>query len=744
MGYSKSWRQRPADDTPVEYADWNLRHEGISNSTPKIEGNLGPKDIALRYATWSQLAQITSTENIQAGMEFRLSRNDTLALTIQHREVSSEQVSSRMRWQFTGAQQRYPVVPAGADPATTTQSPGFGNATITMGQAAPLNYYEGTDTTHLTLRYKHTGPKWRVDAQGVYSSAVRKRDSRVRGYAASYIAELRDLNMTGYGMNTTDSILPTSYEAIYHPDQTPIDPYDGETYRLTGLREEYARYETKNMEGRIDAERIFNRFLSFKTGAAFTRQDRDNQRMMPQYNFNGDAALASATGMQAQSVSLYDFVDDSIDIKMNGRSVRWLNPVKVYDLFKQRPEFFELNSSSEYYQMKANNSKRMVEDITAGYLRFDLRLFGNRLHTVFGARYERTRVEGWAGLEDQTAVYQYDENGNRIPKPGGGFLMVTDDPSQQTRYIYKERGFNDEKSYDGIYPSVNMNFSITPNFVARAAYARTIGRPNVNDIVAGFRIPDSAGIASSVTISVANPGLEPWTADSFHLSLDSYYIKGGFGSIGVYKKKISKFIGNYRFLADEAILRAYGVPEAEAKNLAEGEGAIFLSRKENIGNAELTGFEMSYRQDLFFLPAWLRKVQLWVNYTHIAIDGEKADEFTGFTPDSLSAGINYIRPRFSLRIACAYQGETKAWIEKSSTNENVPPYAANYQAAYTRWSVTAEYSFSRALTIFANCSDVFGKDLIIYRRASDTPAYAQKYTRRSNPAYITIGVKGTF
>jgi TonB-dependent receptor len=744
VGYSKSWRQRPTDDTPVEYADWNLRHTGISTANPPIQGNLGPKDIAIRYATWSQLAQISSTENIQAGVEFRLSRNDTLALTIQHREVSSEQVSSRMRWQFSGAQQRYPVVPAGADPATTTQSPGFGNATITMGQAAPLNYYEGTDTTHMTLRYRHTGPKWRVEAQGVYSSAVRERDSRVRGYAASYIAELRDLNMTAYGINTTDSILPTRFEAIYHPDQTQIDPYDGETYRLTGIREEYARYKTDNIEGRIDAERIFNRFISFKTGASFTRQERDNQRMMPQYNFNGDAALASATGMQAQSVSLYDFVDDSIDIKMNGQTIRWLNPVKVYNLFKQRPEFFELSSGSDYYQMKANNSKRMIEDIEAGYLRFDLRLFSNRLHTVFGARYERTNVEGWAGLEDKTAIYQRDADGNRIPNPAGGYLMVTDDPAEYSKYIYTERGFHDEKSYDGIYPSVNMNFSITQNLIARAAYARTIGRPNVNDIVAGFSIPDSAGIASTVTISVANPGLEPWTADSFHLSLDSYNIKGGFGSIGVYKKKISKFIGTYRFLATDAILRAYGVPESEASALMESDGVIYLSRRENIGNAELTGFEMSYRQDLLFLPSWLRRMQLWVNYTHIEIGGEKAEEFMGFTPDAFSAGLNYIRPRFSLRVACAYQGETKAWLEKSTTNENLPLNTTNYQAAYTRWSVNAEYSFSRALTLFANCSDVLGKDLIIYRRASDTPDFAQKYIRRTNPAYITIGVKGSF
>ena len=47
-------------------------------------------------------------------------------------------------------------------------------------------------------------------------------------------------------------------------------------------------------------------------------------------------------------------------------------------------------------------------------------------------------------------------------------------------------------------------------------------------------------------IVVGNPGLKPWTADSFHLSLDSYHLKGGFGSFGVYRKKVSNFLISWR------------------------------------------------------------------------------------------------------------------------------------------------------------------------------------------------------
>jgi iron complex outermembrane receptor protein len=40
--------------------------------------------------------------------------------------------------------------------------------------------------------------------------------------------------------------------------------------------------------------------------------------------------------------------------------------------------------------------------------------------------------------------------------------------------------------------------------------------------------------------------------------------------------------------------------------------------------------------------------------------------------------------------------------------------------------------------------DVFAKDRLVYRRAPDTPAFAQTYQRYVTPSYIVVGLKGTF
>ena len=65
-------------------------------------------------------------------------------------------------------------------------------------------------------------------------------------------------------------------------------------------------------------------------------------------------------------------------------------------------------------------------------------------------------------------------------------------------------------------------------------------------------------------------------------------------------------------------------------------------------------------------------------------------------------------------------------------------------SSHTRWSATVEYSFSRAFSVYANCSDLLGDDIIIYRRGPGTPDYAAKYQRRVPASYVVLGVKGTF
>jgi Outer membrane receptor proteins, mostly Fe transport len=762
-GVSRSWRQRPAENTPSETALWNI------NPVDYRDGS--PKDFALATAQWSQIAQLSVTESVQLGAEWKISKNDTLSFNIQHRQVTTDRATSRLSTRFHYGLQYDPIDPAG-DGSETSTKPGTAavGGTLEMGGNASLNYGEATDNTHMTLRYKHRSDDWHIDAQAVSSAAERVRSSLGEGYFNGYYAlanekpgsttTARGYDIVGRGINEGPSILPSSYTVTNSETGETIDPFDGGNYGLQTVREEDGVYKTDMFSGRADVTRIFNNAFSVKAGASFNRLEKDDYQVPINYTFVGDERYGdrSTTGLfERRKMSHYDVFDEDIAVTMNGDPVRWISPVKLYDLFQEHPEYFELNDTAAQY--RAERSKRMIEDISSAYLRFDLRLFNQRMQVTGGVRYEKTELDGWSVKTDQMAIYERDpETGQPLKNPNGTWRYITTDPLEQIKLIYQERAFHESQKYDGFYPSLNVNYAFTDNLVLRTAYARTIGRPDVSYVVAGITVPDALEIAGAPvedpetgadltrSISVGNPGLKPWTADSFHLSLDSYHFKGGFGSVGVYRKNVTNFFARQAPLATREALEYYGLADADIDAILE-QGFAFR-RWENIGDANLTGLELSYRQDLFFLPDWLQKTQVWVNYTHLEVGGPNAEDFTGFSPDAYSWGINYIRPRFSIRLTCAYQAETKRANATPAPGTQaaryIPPGTYDYQSASTRYGITAEYNMSRAFALYLTWNNIFNEDSYIYRRAADTPGYAQNYQRLVNPSYIMIGVKGRF
>lgn len=255
-----------------------------------------------------------------------------------------------------------------------------------MGTLNPSNYDASTDTSMLSLKYQHRGPVWKVDGQASYSAADRERSSIGKGYFNGVVANALNLNIRGDGIGQGSSIGPKTY-TLKRADGTLVDPYDANSYTLGTANEEYAMYQTDLTAGRLNVSRAIGRNLTLKIGSSYNRLDKDDTRPVKNYTFVGRAAGQTA-------VSLYDLVDESIDVKVNGNPVRWISPVKTYNLFVKNPEYFTLNNT--FIPNRAQNSKRMLEDILAGYFRFDLRLLSGRLNFTGGARYEKPISRGGA------------------------------------------------------------------------------------------------------------------------------------------------------------------------------------------------------------------------------------------------------------------------------------------------------------------------------------------------------------
>jgi TonB-dependent receptor len=746
LGASRTWGLRPTDNTPTEYAFWNLATQwpDLATTSP----------IALTRTQWIQSANVSTTENIEARLEYKLAAHDTLMVSAQRRNTTS--VTSNYYVNHNYSQNNAAGIAAITGDGSRVQSqPNRGYWYLESSG----NNEHFTRTDHLTLQYRHTGPKWRIDAKGFYSKADRHVNAGPGSNGAFSIVQAYSspnagggdatpyYNLRGDGINSGSSIHPASV-TITDTTGQPIafDPYDSRNLYLQNCQFDYGRYRATLTSGRVDVERVFNSHFSLKAGAARNRLDKNDALHRDAYVFRDGTNLAT------RRIGAYDLVDESVDISMNGTRVVWISPVKTYDLFLAHPDWFTESNNNPLNESRY--TKRMVEVVDAAYLRFDLRFFRNRLHIAGGARYEGTALDGWSLKQDGLAIYQRDEDGSLL-RDLNGVLVQKKNPDgsaltqlQKNRLIYQALGYHESSDYDGLYPSLNASFAITPNLIIRAAYARTIGRPDISYVVDGITYPDPADTSPTTTrtITVGNPGLKPWTADSLHLSLDSYLLTGGYGSLGIYQKDVTNFFERRRITATADALDYYKIPEADRQLMIDNDYEI--SRWENIGDARLTGLEFNYRQTLFFLPAWFKKSQLWLNYTHLAVSGPNAADFTGFSPDVFSAGLNLIRPRCSLRLTCSYQAETKRSLDSPATGPtSTNPFPAGtytYIGAYTSYKLTAEYALSRAFTLFADWNNIFAEDQIYYRRAAGTPAWASLSCRFVNPSSIMLGIKGSF
>jgi hypothetical protein len=167
-----------------------------------------------------------------------------------------------------------------------------------------------------------------------------------------------------------------------------------------------------------------------------------------------------------------------------------------------------------------------------------------------------------------------------------------------------------------------------------------------------------------------------------------------------------------------------------------------IATRTNEGDARINGVEFSYRQSLTFLPHWARGIQVFVNATKLDLKGSNTSDFTGYNPESIAGGINFVRPRFFIKATISYLGDTRRGAV--AANATTPPDTYNYQARRTRIGLNAQYSLSRRYSIYGSAMDLGGFVQDLQRYAPGTPDYAKPTRYQELGFYTSIGVRGTF
>ncbi|MSU64926.1 MAG: TonB-dependent receptor [Opitutus sp.] len=707
VGAAYTWRTKPLDDSYSsrdETPTWDL------------------VDLFQRSSTWSTRTQQYITRTGQVGVAWRITPRTTLSTDFSVKDYSMIVTRGNLNVTY-GAGAR--------GDRNFTQGAATGVGLVDQGNGT---WYERKTNTQLaSLKLRSIGEIWKTDGGLSWSRSTWGLPDVENGHFTAAPARISNLIIRG-GDNSPDG-MPRRITATTRTG-TPVDVYNGNNYSIisgTSAQEDSATVTTS---GRLNLSRQFGGTVPFtlKTGIAVERMDRDRRHSARTWDFRPNGATSEDARL-AKNFDVFDEEYLKTAKTIHGAPYRSLSQKKVYDLYLKHPDWFVLNTA-QAYQNRVNTSRLFDETVSAAYLRGDVRLLANRLWLISGVRMEKTNVSGSGPLDDLNAQYQRAANGNFILNAAGARVLIPTDALGLAKLRYKERGAHSTSDYSGFYPSLNATYTLSDHFVVRAAYARTIGRPDTSFIVPGITISDPD--IAQPTITVSNIGLKPWTANNYDLTFESYDFKGGFGQIGVFQKNITDFFGVDRKRVTSELLQFYGLPEDGSLSTYE-----FASMK-NAGDVTVKGVEFGYRQALTFLPHWARGIQLNWNYTRLSTSGSATADLSGFNPKKYSGGISLTRERYSMRLTYSFQDKTRDSPAAVSLANGIPANTSNYTDAYARWIADAQYSFSKRLTVYGMLKDIGGLYVHQLRYTTNTPDYAKGARLQKLGYTLTIGVKGTF
>jgi TonB-dependent receptor len=273
---------------------------------------------------------------------------------------------------------------------------------------------------------------------------------------------------------------------------------------------------------------------------------------------------------------------------------------------------------------------------------------------------------------------------------------------------------NTTNSYTNFLPSLQLKYSPTKNFIARAAYTNTLARPNYSDLSGATNLnytelPTAGLFTGSVTL--ANPNLKSYLSSNLDLSFEYYIPNGGILSVGGFYKKIQNQI--------------YRIVEVQRDIFYDGRQyqQLTFSQTANSNAADLYGMEFSYEQTLTFLPGLLNGLGFSTNFalfdSKVTFPNRPNEELPLFRQarNVYNGALYYQKKGFEFRIATSHRSN---FLTQAATPPAIRPISPipipsqnltsieragiagfglsefdRYDAARTTYDVSGKYQFPK-------------------------------------------------
>ncbi len=680
--------------------------------------------------------RVNERNSLGVRADWQLHRGGVLSVNAESSRYESDRASVDM--QFDAGTNAAPTPATGTrlsfDEDTVTGATGRGAVTM-MGTAAVKQTLK---TTAGNARYRFDNGDWRVEASLGHSSSQGGYQDTAHGHFRQF-----GIVMAVPVRVTFDRIVADRPQSIQVFDNSnrEVDFHDPRNFRLNTANTTPRDIHDSMVNAKLDVRKSLAALpfpAALQLGGLQRRQTRDVRRQSVTLTYNGVGGDLSPAPYR---FSTYVNQDEGSGFT----NMPWISPYKVWEAYQANPALFTKTNAQAVAEetFRMTNSEFLQEAVSAAYLQAEAGLLHNRLKVLTGVRFEQTNTKGEGVRLDPAAVFQRnaaggflrDAAGNRIRKPEAGAAGSM----EELRLIRQERAHRADRTYDGYYPSVHLTYTVRENFLVRAAYAKTYGRPDLTNIVPNTSITESDLDDNTADpnalrgrIAVRNTGLRPWTADNYDLSLEYYTPQGGLLSAGAFRKEIDGFFDDEVKLATADDLEALGL---DPRYLGWQ-----LSTKRNLnGTARVSGVEFNVRHSLRPLGAWGRPFQVFWNGTKLRLSGSQETDFSSFLPTTMNAGLNFSRKPVSAMLKWNYRGKQRrgAWLPLGAD-------AFEHIAARSTVDASLDYQIRSKLFLFVTVQNLFNASEVLLRYGSATPAYATQHRETVLGTQISLGLKGTF
>ncbi|MEN9633137.1 MAG: hypothetical protein RL077_1541 [Verrucomicrobiota bacterium] len=600
-----------------------------------------------------------------------------------------------------------------------------------------------------SLRYTYSAKDWHITLQGGYAKArywltdesgVGIGNRTFANFGTSVNIPIR------VELRNIDPVKGPGSIKVFNNNNQELNVYDRSILaatNITGAAFAEPRYSADLInDEKVDIKRKLS-FLSFPASVQIGGLRRERK-----YSYTNAPSNWTYQGPNGnQSALPYVITRKFKEGEPEGKVVPLVSPVLAYRAWQQNPALFFQTPAQQTTALvaKLSSSEHIREQAEALYFQVEGRFFNSRLNVLTGLRYERTISQGQGSLNTPDAVWQRNANGTYVLSADGARTRKAEAGAAgslaEARLLWTELGAKSARSYGDLYPSLHLTYNITDQLLTRAAFAQTYGRPNFSFVVPKTVVSertDSQGDSTGGQLTVRNPGLKPWTANNYDLTLEYYTNQGGVFGVGVFRKEVKNFFSSVVSPARESDLIEAGL-DPKTTDLA----GWTLATTVNSEAAEVNGYEINMSQSLLTLDRWTfgwgRNFHVFANVTKLKMSGPGAASLNGFLPLGVNGGVRFNKKPLMVSVNFAYRDS-----EVSARPTNFGPNGETYIPARTHTDLALGINLRRNLDFFFNVRNLFDVRGRSEKRSDVLPTYARSNGTSDTGAVFSAGIKGSF